>query len=113
MMYTSNTSGKENVIADTLSRIAFLKLELQDCNSSLSNIERIPVYQITQTASASPERLQEICEATAKNSTLRMLTNIVHEGWPKTKTVHAVHSLTGISEMRSHVKMESCTKEQD
>ena len=77
-------SGKENVIADTLSRVASIKPELQDCNSSLSNIERIPVHQITQTALASPERLQEICEATAKDSTLRLLTNIVHEVRPRT-----------------------------
>ena len=72
------------MIADALSRVASLKPELQDCNNSLSNIEKIPVHQITQTAPASPERLQEICEATAKDSTLRLLTDIVHEGWPKT-----------------------------
>ena len=76
--------GKENVIADALSRVASLKPELQDCYNSLSNIERIPVHQITQTAPASPERLQEICEATAKDSALRLLTDTVHEGWPKT-----------------------------
>ena len=72
------------MIADTLSRVASLKSELQDCNNSLSNTEKIPVHQITQTAPASPERLQKICEATAKDSTLRLLTDIVHEGWPKT-----------------------------
>ena len=71
------------MIADALSRVASLKPELQDCNNSLSNMERIPVHQITQTAPASPERLQEICEATAKDSTLRLLTDIVHEGWSK------------------------------
>ena len=72
-MCTSTTSGKENVIADALSRVTSLKPELQDCNNGLSNIERIPVQQITQTAPASPERLHEICEATAKDSTLRRL----------------------------------------
>ena len=89
-------------------------MELQDCNSSLSNIERIPVHQITQTAPASPERLQEIREATAKDSTLRLLTTLYMKAGPEqSKTVHTVHSPTGISEMRSHVKMKSYTKEQD
>ena len=83
-VHIENLRGKENLIADALSRVASLKLELQDYNSSLSNIERIPVHQITQTGSASPERLQEICEATTKDSTLRLLTNIVHEGLPRT-----------------------------
>ena len=72
------------MIADALSRVTSLKPELQDCNNSLSNIEKILVHQIIQTAPASPERLQEICEATAKDSTLRLLADIVHEGWPKT-----------------------------
>ena len=58
--------GKENVIADALSRVASLKSEHIDCSDSLSNIEKIPVHQITQTAPASPERLQELHEATER-----------------------------------------------
>ena len=46
--------GKENVIADALSRVTAIKPEQTDCSDSLSNIERIPVHQITQTAPASP-----------------------------------------------------------
>ena len=76
--------GRENVIADALSRVAPLHPEPQNCNTSLNNIEKIPVHQITQIASASSERLQEICEATSKDSALRILANTVHEGWPKT-----------------------------
>ena len=52
--------GKENVIADALSRVTAIKTEQTDCTDSLSNIERIPVHQITQTVPASPERLQEL-----------------------------------------------------
>ena len=52
--------GTENFIADPLSRVAPLKLERQEWNISLNNIEKIPVHQITQIAPASPERLQEI-----------------------------------------------------
>ena len=76
--------GKENVIADALSRITSLKSEHKDYSDSLSNIEKIPVHQITQTAPASPERLQELREATDKDPSLRLLAKIVHEGWPKT-----------------------------
>ena len=72
------------MIADTLSRVASLKPEPKDCNNSLSNIERIPVNQITQTAPASPERLQEVQETTDKDTSLRLQAKIVHEGWPKT-----------------------------
>ena len=63
--------------------MAPLKSEPQDCTTSLNNIKKIPVHQITQIIPASPERLQEICEAMSKDPTLRLLVNIVHEGWPK------------------------------
>ena len=59
-------------------------LQLKDYSNSLSNIEKIPVHQITQMAPATPERLQELCEATDKDPSLRLLAKIVHEGWPKT-----------------------------
>ena len=52
--------GRENVIADTLSRVTSTKIDNTDYTDSLSNIERIPVHQITQIAPASPERLQEL-----------------------------------------------------
>ena len=38
--------GKEDVIADALSRVATVKPELQDCNTSLKNIDKIPVHHI-------------------------------------------------------------------
>ena len=72
--------GKENVIANALSRVAPLKPEPQNCNTSLNNIEKIPVHQITQITPASQERLQEICKATSKDPALRLLAKIVHEG---------------------------------
>ena len=64
--------------------MAPLHQEPQDCNTSLNNIEKIPVHQITQFTSASPERLQEIHEATSKDPALRILADTVHEGGPKT-----------------------------
>ena len=76
--------GKENVIADALSRVTPLKPEFRDYNTAPTNIEKIPVHQITQTAPASPGRLQEFREATKNDSTLQLLAQIVYEGWPKT-----------------------------
>ena len=76
--------GKENVIADTLSHVGPLAPESQDYASSLTNIERIPVHQITQIAPASSERLEELCKATPKDHKLQLLAKIVHEGWPPT-----------------------------
>ena len=102
--------GKENVTTDALSRVASLKSEHIDCSNSLSKIEKIPVHQITQTALASPERLQELREVTERDPSLRILAKTVHEGWPKTKTVPAVYSHIGISEIRSHIRMESYIK---
>ena len=66
------------------SRVTSLKSEHIDCSDSLSKIEKIPVHQIIQTALASPERLQELCEATERDPSLRLLAKTVHEGWPKT-----------------------------
>ena len=83
-MHIEYLRGKENVIADALSREAPLKPESQECDPSLNNIEKIPVHHITQIAPASPERLQEISEATSKDPELKLLAKIVHEGWPKT-----------------------------
>ena len=76
--------GRENVIADALSRVAAAKTDNTDYTDSLSNIEKIPVHYITQTAPASPERLQELREATQNDPSLRLLIKTVHEGWPKT-----------------------------
>ena len=87
--------GKENIIADALLRVAPLKPELHDCETSLNNIEKIPVHHITQIVPVSPESLQEICEATSKNSALSLLAKVVHEGWPQTirDCPHSIQSL--------------------
>ena len=71
------------MIADALFRVASLKSEHKDYGDSLSNIEKIPVHHITQTAPASPERLQELHEATDKDPSLRLLAKTVNEGWSK------------------------------
>ena len=111
-MHIEYLRGKENVIADALLRVAPLKPELQDCDTSLNNIEKIPVHHITQIAPASPERLQEICEATSQDPAFKLLAKVVHEGWPK-QSVPTVYSHIGTSEIKSHAKMVSCTKESD
>ena len=102
------------MIADALSRVASLKPEPKDCNNSLSNIERIPVHQITQTAPASPERLQELHEATDRDPSLRLLAKIVHEGWPKT-IKDCPHSIQSYWYFRDEITCEDgiYTKEPD
>ena len=59
--------GKENVIADALSRVC----PLQSSNSKTkdSNIDVIPVHHITQTAPVSKTRLQELRLATQSDLT--------------------------------------------
>ena len=79
-VHIENLRGKENVIPDALSRVTAIKTEQTDCSDSLSNIERTPVHQITQIAPASPERLQELQEATERDPSLRLLMKTVHDG---------------------------------
>ena len=75
--------GKENVIADALSRVC----PLQSSNSKIkeSNINVIPVQHITQSAPVSKARLQKLRLVTQSDPTLCSLTKTVHEGWPQSK----------------------------
>ena len=75
--------GKENVIADALSRVC----PRQSTNSKVidTNIDVIPVHHITQSAPVSRTRLQELRLATQSDPTLRSLIKTVHEGWPQSK----------------------------
>ena len=71
------------MIADTLSRVC----PLQSSNSKTkdSNIDVIPVHHITQTATVSKTRLQELRLATQFDLTLSSLANTTHKGWPQSK----------------------------
>ena len=75
--------GKENVIADALSRVC----PLQSSNSKIkdSNIDVIPIHHITQSALVSKTRLQELRLATQSDPTLCSLAKTVHEGWPQSR----------------------------
>ena len=97
--------GKENIIADALLRVTPLKPELLDCDTSLNNIERIPVHHITQTVPVSPERLQEIQEATFKDSAPSLLAKVVLEGWPQTIR-DSPHSIQSYWYFRDEIKCE-------
>ena len=83
MTSTEFLRGKENVIADALSRVC----PLQSSNSKIkdSNVDVIPVHHITQTALVSKTRLQELRLATQSDPTLCSLTKIVHESWQQSK----------------------------
>ena len=75
--------GKENIIADALSRVC----PLQSTNPKTidSNIDVIPVHHITQSAPVSKTRLQELRLATQSDPTLSSLAKTVHKGWPQSK----------------------------
>ena len=47
---------------------------------------QINVYHITRTLPASPIKLQQIREETAKDNTLPLLRDIIYEGWSNSKT---------------------------
>ena len=73
--------GRENIIADALSHVGPLPPESQDYVTSLNNVEKIPVHQLTQIAPASTARLGELWEATTRDHQLQLLIRTVHEGW--------------------------------
>ena len=75
--------GKQNVIADVLSRVC----PLQSNNSKVkdTNIDIIPVHHIMQSAPVSQARLQELRLATQSDPTLCSLSKTVYEGWPQSR----------------------------
>ena len=75
--------GKENVIADALSRVC----PLQSNNSKIkdSNTDVIPIHHITQSALVSKTRQQELTLATQSDPTLHSLAKTVQEGWPQSR----------------------------
>ena len=75
--------GKENVIADALSRVC--PLHSNNSNIKESNIDVILVHHITQSVPVSKARLHELRLATQSDPTLHSLTKIIHEGWPQPK----------------------------
>ena len=75
--------GKENVIADALSRVC--PLQSSDSKIKDSNIDVISVHHIKQTVPVSKTRLQELRLATQSDPTLCSLTMNVHEGWPQSR----------------------------
>ena len=75
--------GKENVIADALSRVC--PLQSTHPKTIGSNTDVIPAYHITWSAPVSKTRLQELRLATQCDPTLSSLAKTVHEGWPQFK----------------------------
>ena len=75
--------GKENVIADALSRVC--PLQSSYSKTKESNIDIIPVHHIMQNAPISQTRLPELRLATQSDSTLHSLSKTTHKGWPQSK----------------------------
>ena len=70
--------GKENMVADALSRVC--PLQSSDPKTKDSNTDVIPVHHITQTSLVSKTRLQELRLATQSDPTLCSLAKTTHEG---------------------------------
>ena len=101
--------GKENLIADALSRV----FPLQSTNSKTkdSNIHVIPVHYITQTAPVSKTRLQELRLAAQSDPTLSSLTKTIHEDWQQSKKTVLNNCYTfGVSDKKSVKRMGYSTK---
>ena len=113
--YDINTEflwGKENVIADALSRVC----SLQSNNSKIkdSNIDVIPVHHITQSAPVSKARLKELRLATQSDPTLCSLTKTVHEGWSQSRKNCPEQLLDfGVSDRKSAKRMDFSTRTKD
>ena len=75
--------GKENAIADALSRVC--PLQSSDSKTKDSIIDVIPVHHITQTTPVSKTRLQELRLAIQSDPTLCSLAKTIHESWPQSK----------------------------
>ena len=75
--------GKENVVADALSRVC--PLQSSDSKTKDSNIDVIPVHHITQTSPVSKTRLHELRLAAQSDPTLCSLTKTVHKGWSQSR----------------------------
>ena len=68
-----------------LLRLAHYDINIEFLWGKDSNIDVIPVHNITQSASVSKARLQELRLVTQSDPTLHSLTKTVHEGWPQSK----------------------------
>ena len=75
--------GKENVIADALSKVC--PLQSNNSKPKESNIDIIQVHHITQSVPVSKARLQELRLATQSDPTLCSLTKTIYEGWPQSR----------------------------
>ncbi len=71
--------GKENIIADALSRIC------PKTTTESVDLNCISVHMITDTVPASKTRLQELREATQADRTLFLLSHEVYNGWPESE----------------------------
>ena len=73
--------GKENVVADALSRVC--PLQSSDSKTKDSNTDVIPVHHIRLHQLA--KQLQELRLATQSDPTLCSLAKSVNEGWPQSR----------------------------
>lgn len=68
--------GSDVPIADALSRIS------PQPDPSSDQLPQLDVHLVTKTLPASPTKIQQIREETAKDQTLSLLKDTIYEGWP-------------------------------
>jgi hypothetical protein len=71
--------GAQVPIADALSRISPQKV------STKSQLPQLDIHQITSTLPASPLKLEQIREETARDPTLNKQREVIYQGWPATR----------------------------
>jgi transposase InsO family protein len=74
--------GKQNVIADALSRVSPLPPQEED----LKGLPVISMKLITSAVPATETKLQKIRQATSRDAGLSQVATYIHHGWPQHKT---------------------------
>ena len=81
--------GKNIPLADALSRIS-------PCPGDKIEGLDVSVHELHLHLNASPTRIAQIKEETAKDETLLLLRSIITQGWPDTRSGCPVHLPSGI-----------------
>eukprot|EP00914_Ancora_sagittata_P034747 GHVO01070115.1.p1 GENE.GHVO01070115.1~~GHVO01070115.1.p1 ORF type:complete len:862 (+),score=100.28 GHVO01070115.1:29-2587(+) len=75
--------GKDNVIADALSRMTISPEDTRDSRQDQDPETTIPVHAITNNISASESRLMKLRKAATTDPTMSQLAHYILQGWPQ------------------------------
>lgn len=83
-------TGKDNVVADAISRAPLAECPEEDCFRKATICEvfrKIEEVQLSSFLSISEDNIKEIAEETSQDLTLQAIMPHVHSGWPKCRKV--------------------------